>query len=217
MKKEFRYPLLVIIFFGLLTSMIILSLQKIGPSMNPPRSAIEIDSLQTAYISVRFDEKWLYSEQVCSPGLILRDCLEFEWNDFSSFKLPEGKNSISLFIAEDMSKKRAVDLFSRLKEFPISSLFLSSPIDSSISNAKKADPSPLYSTSLTQLIKWNFFATLGLSTVYNLQADFIVVDKKVETLLKNNILTEIKRRKIPLIYTYSLDRELLENEYILVN
>jgi len=217
MKKEIRYPILIILFFGFIGAMIVLSLQKIGPDMNPAREAIEIDSLQTSYISVRFDKKWLFSEQICSPGLILRDCLAFQWNNFSDYKLPEGKNSLSLFIAEDMSKERAVDLFSRLKKLPITSLFLSSPIDSSISNAKKADPSPLYSTSLTQLIKWNLFATLGLSTVYNIQADFIVVDKKVETLLKDEIIKEIKRRKIPLIYTYSLDRELFDHEYILVN
>ncbi len=217
MKKELKYPLIVISFFSLIVAMIILSLQKIGPDMNPPRQSVTMDALQTSYISVKYaDGSWLYSNRICSPGMMLIECNTFDWKNFNLYKLPEGKNTISVFIAQDLSKRRAVEFFALLKRKPIKSLMLSSPIDSSISNSRKADPSVLFSASLNQIMKWKLFSHLGLSSVYSFNSDFLVIDDKIESLLNKKLLEEIRRRNIAILYTKARDRTLLTNEYVLV-
>jgi len=198
-KVHIIYPLSVFIVVGLLLTVIVLSLQKIGQEGNRPlQTSLNLENLKTVNVWMDEDQKswWVEDEN------------KFDISDSSlnrpesAVKMDDYKNMSPsmLFILRSSSDRVAMNGFLRkLANHDLKQVLVASPSDNTLKNLRSIEPRLHYAPTVKTLLKWSIYSQLLIEQVYDPQADFIFIDKKVEKILNKRLMNEIKRRNIPVV------------------
>lgn len=199
-NKAYTYPFLILSTISFLGFSLIFLVNKIGLQVNPPQPTFKMEADIEAYVVWEDDGVWK----------------AFSSGKFSMFESapPKEKSGllggvlkasnpevIFLLIKEDIGKEKALRLLASLTKFKLKKIYVASPFDNTLSNLKRIEPRFWYAPSPKAWVKWSLFSSLYLETIYNLKADFLFVDQRVEQILSSRLKIEIKRRNLPSIKT----------------
>ena len=198
-KVQIIYPFLVLATVGLLFTVIALSLQKIGREGNKPtQTSLNLENLKTVNVWMSEDgKKWWISDK--GPFDISDSQIE-KPKDAIPIDEYNGVKPSMLFILRFSADRYAMNTFlNELTNFELNQVLMASPSDNTLKNLRSLEPRFFYAPTIKTLLKWAIYSRLFIEQVYDPKADFIFIDNKVDNMLNERLLKEIKRRKLPVI------------------
>lgn len=169
-------------------------LNQIGERANKKRQEIEVGEISKAAAILDDNKDWKFIElneyRVDSKPEFL------EVKEIGKFST----ESLLLFIYENSDKEKANKLIEKLAKFKnLKQIFVASTYDSTLSELRKIEPRFYYGMSVTQMVKFSVFDSLGLEKIFPIKEDFIYHGPYWETKVSASIKKEIQRRNLVLL------------------
>ncbi|MGH1467312.1 MAG: hypothetical protein ACRBBP_00315 [Bdellovibrionales bacterium] len=200
LNKAYTYPLATFAVLGIIGFSLITTVHNLGFRVNPPQPRVELEEGIKSYIIWEEDGVWKCS----TKGLyVLSKSFAPDHTDglLSEVLKESSANQLLLLIRTDVGKEKAVSLLHTLSAFEINRVYVASPYDNTLSNLKRVEPRFLYAASLKAWVKWSFFSSIHLETIYDSEADFLFIDETVRGILSPKLKAEIQRRNMSVIQT----------------
>ncbi len=201
LNKAYAYPLATLVVLGVIGFSLITTIHNLGFRVNPPQPVVELEKGIQPYIIWEDAGVWKCSSK--GQYVLSKSLAPDHTEGLLSEVLKETKaNQLLLLIRTDVGKEKALSLLHTLSAFEINRVYIASPFDNTLSNLKKVEPRFLYAASLKAWVKWSFFTSIYLETIYDSEADFLFVDETVKKgMLSSRLKAEIDRRNMSVIRT----------------
>jgi len=189
--KYITYPIGVILFFGLLTFIVLATTRKVGLQTNTSNMQFELEDIKTfniwrdkqTFLVSPNGDKSIYDSSI--PPV--EDIKELTESNLFSEKV--------LFILRfDSGKEDLNEFLHQLSSHELKQVLIASPNDSTLRNLRSLESNFYYAPSIKNLLKWSVFSRLYIEPIYDLKADFIYVDKRINSLLNPALRSEVARR-----------------------
>ena len=194
--KLIVYPLSILTIFTIIIFIVLATTRKVGLEMNTHYNVeMSLKNIQTFnvwrentnfYVSPK-GPKNIYDStvKVIKGASSLKENNLFDESVFLILRFDSGKESLNEFLHQ-------------LSKHNLKQVMIASPNDSTLKNLQSLESNFYYAPSIKSLIKWSVFSRLYIEPIFNLDADFMFVDSKVDSLLNPQLQKELKRRKLPL-------------------
>lgn len=106
-------------------------------------------------------------------------------------------SSLLVFIYDNADKEKANKLIEKLASFQgVKKIFVLSTYDSTLSELRKIEPRFYYGMSVTQMVKFAVFDSLGLEKIFPIKEDFIYKGPYWSHKVSDSIKKEVQRRNL---------------------
>lgn len=204
-KSVLIYPVFIVLLFSAFFFMAFKLMNSIGHRVNPPQetSRVEADLKPVVVWRDESTKDWLVSIE--GPFDIFNVGETASENVKKLDNLDKGVfDQVALFVVKEvLIKKEAKVFLEHLSRFDLKKVYIASSFDGTMEALRGLEPRFWYAASPRSWVKWSLYSSFRIETLFSLDADFVFIDPKIESLLSPRLASEIKRRNLPMIFVDS--------------